>query len=1143
MKQFLSSAVACLLLAVWFVLPATSAEAACAKVSIEILQELTIERTAFDAKLVLTNGIADQSLENIRVDVVVRDGSGNLKNDLFFVRPPTLSGIGGALDGTGSVTASGRGEAHWLIIPSPGAGYLLQDGSLKQIGVDYWVGATLSYIVNGHTETVPINPAKITVRPMPQLVLDYFMPYSVLGDNPFTTQVEAPIPYPLGLRVLNDGYGPALKLKIDSAQPKIVDNQQGLLIAFKLLGASVNDGAVSPSLTVNFGDLVSKKVGTAVWQMISTLSGRFVEFKASFCHASELGGELTSLLRETNTHYLAHMVKVNLPGRDGKLDFLADLNESTGFIYESEIPNATGRMEDARSPVTVLQPVAAPARPTGDKPSVTLNLPTGTATGWIYTKFADPSQGMLKLLGVTRNDGVKLDNNNYWIDEGLDKNYQKTWTLQFVDYRADAATTSLYTLAFAKPDTDTAPPVSRLEFDGPYSGTDPVYITSQTKVIVVAADNDGGSGVEAMYRKLVGTDTAFINFLPFSITTPGSSTLEYYSVDRAGNVEATKTTRLVVDDAKPVISEFTASPTSIAPHAPVGVTAAKSLNFGLIAKDTNPSLPVTIEISQGDTFSADRVIRTLKGTATSETRLSLFWDGKDATGKLVAVGPYTARVTVTDGLETSQNVGQHSATSTISITVVEWLAAEPLDPNPAAEQKYPRITGSKVVWQDMRNGNWDIYFKDKATGRVKQITTDAQSQEYPAIDGDLVVWQDMRNGNSDIYGYNLVTNTEFVVYSGPGSQERPVVSGQWVAWQDNRSANWDIYLKNITTNEVIQVTSHERDQIRPTLFGNLLAWEDYRHGAAEIYQFDISSRTETRITVNDLPQTEPVLSGSALVWTDERNGLKEIYAYDAVKGTRRVATGSGDRSAAVLSGDRLVFVDYDAGLLDPNLSFLLLSSGVGGRLISHSSVQEAPSIGPQYLVWQDGRDGKYQIYFAALQTEASPIELNLWPGLNLVAVGNELATAYPTASALLAAKKDELGIDRVLLLDTQHTTYINSIGNDFPLSAGTGLALYVTRKGTLRTAASGESVNYTLLPGTNQIGILTVPYGYSAYQLAKSIGLDNLRSVRRFDNSTDLWQTVMVKEGSGELVGIDFTITPGDGLLVTVRNRVDGWTP
>ena len=95
---------------------ALRSHAACAKVSIEILQELTLERVAFDAKLVITNGIPDQSLQDIRVDVVVRDNNGNVKNGLFFVRPPSLSGISGSLDGSGNVAASGQATGTLLSI-------------------------------------------------------------------------------------------------------------------------------------------------------------------------------------------------------------------------------------------------------------------------------------------------------------------------------------------------------------------------------------------------------------------------------------------------------------------------------------------------------------------------------------------------------------------------------------------------------------------------------------------------------------------------------------------------------------------------------------------------------------------------------------------------------------------------------------------------------------------------------------------------------------------------------------------------------------------------------------------------------------------------------------------------------------------
>jgi hypothetical protein len=92
MKRIVPHLTGVLIALVLLLAQATGSFAACAKVSIEIPQELTVERTAFDARMVITNGIPDQSLQDIRVDVVVRDFNGNVKNDLFFVRPPTSQG-------------------------------------------------------------------------------------------------------------------------------------------------------------------------------------------------------------------------------------------------------------------------------------------------------------------------------------------------------------------------------------------------------------------------------------------------------------------------------------------------------------------------------------------------------------------------------------------------------------------------------------------------------------------------------------------------------------------------------------------------------------------------------------------------------------------------------------------------------------------------------------------------------------------------------------------------------------------------------------------------------------------------------------------------------------------------------------------
>lgn len=1121
------------------------AETACSKVSLEILQELTLERVAFDAKLVITNNIPDKDLNNIRVDVIIKDANDNIKNDIFYMRVSSKDNID-SVDGDGTVRAGTSAEVHWIIIPSAGA------GGEEAAGKIYYAGATLTYTIDEHEEVVPINPDRITVKPSPQLVLDYFMPYDVIGDNPFTTQVEAPVSFPLAVRVLNDGYGTATKLKIDSAQPKIVDNKQGLLVDFKLLGASVNDSLVSTSLNVDFGDLGSKKIAKGSWEMISTLTGRFKEFGVTFSHASELGGELTSLIKETNAYYLTHLVKVNLTGRDGYLDILADTDRDPDYlpdaIFESEIPGGSNKREDAKSPVKVVAALNAPPRPTAQAPKVELKVATGDS-GWIYSRLSDPGNGLLNLTDVVRADGVHLDPHNFWISEGVDKDYKQTFTLHILDYRGDANVTGTYTLVYEKPSEDTTPPTTSIIYDGPSLGSSPTYITPQTRIVFSAKDNGGGSGVEQMKRKVSGQDSDFVPAFPMNLDESGSASIEYYSIDKAGNQEETKTLSLYVDNEAPVIETFRAEPASFTPTAPRGVEAARGVDFVIKATDSINSLPVTVEISDSSTGN---VIRTLTGTAASGFELKITWDGKDGNGLTVPTGTYTAKVGVTDGLDNKDNTSapSHTSTSTISIEAKEWFTGTPVDPNLSGEQQHPKAAGTKVVWQDNRNGNWDIYFKDLTGGTSKALSTDTHDQTYPSISGNIVVWQDNRNGNWDIYGYDLNSSHEFAVSTDTGNQERPVISGEWVSWQDNGSGNYDIYAYNLTTHEKIQITNHERDQMHAVIDGSIIAWEDYRHGLGEIYKYDLVSRTETRITVNIYSQTYPALSENTLVWTDNRNGDREIYAAP----DSRVTYGTSDQAQASVFEKTIVYTDYEAGQDDPNLAFYDLTSGTGGLLSTNPAKQEEASLADGIVVWQDNRDGVWQIYKADFKVEPVPIQIELQPGFNLVSVGSAMTSSYPTASFLIQAYRDDVGIERVLSLESLHGTYYeavdagsgaNIMGSDFALTPGMGLVVYAARKGTLTVADSGEAATYTLLPGTNQIGMLTAPAGYRAYDMMISIGLDNVQGVRRFNTETGLWETasVRVNDNGNEPVGANFQVMPGEGLIVTMKNRVDGWRP
>ena len=73
---------------------------------------------------------------------------------------------------------------------------------------------------------------------------------------PFTPQIEPSIRSRWAILVKNIGYGMRHDFSITSAQPKIIENSNDLLIAFQLIGSQVGTNqSISPSMTLDFGDL------------------------------------------------------------------------------------------------------------------------------------------------------------------------------------------------------------------------------------------------------------------------------------------------------------------------------------------------------------------------------------------------------------------------------------------------------------------------------------------------------------------------------------------------------------------------------------------------------------------------------------------------------------------------------------------------------------------------------------------------------------------------------------------------------------------------------------------------------------------------------------------------------------------------
>jgi hypothetical protein len=427
---------------------ACAQDSLCARVKIEIKQELTLEHQAFDAQMTIANGLDTTALENVSIVVNFADDAGNAvratsdTNDataLFFIRVDSLRGID-RVDGSGRVAPATTAEIHWLIIPAPGAGGATSAGKL------YLVGATLGYKLAGEPQTVAVTPDSIYVKPLPKLALDYFLQTEVYADDPFTAAIESAEPFTLGVRVKNSGYAAARNLKIESAQPRIVDNKQGLLVNFRINGSFVNDQPSQPSLLIDFGEIASQKASTGRWLMQSTLSGKFVEFNASFVHADELGGAVTSLIQEPiNTHALVKDVRVDLPGRDAVRDFLAK-DADTYRVYETDAGDTAVTDQSAAAMLTA-------ATGSGDEINVGLTAPA--TAGFFYVKLPDPYRGAKTVARALRSDGKRMPAENVWFSKTLKAGGQWDYFVNLFDVN----TSGRYTLALATPADGPRPPV------------------------------------------------------------------------------------------------------------------------------------------------------------------------------------------------------------------------------------------------------------------------------------------------------------------------------------------------------------------------------------------------------------------------------------------------------------------------------------------------------------------------------------------------------------------------------------------------------------------------------------------------------------------------------------------------------------
>jgi len=430
----------------------TSKKSVCASITLQISQKLVMTREAFEGTLTINNGNTQNAMTNIKLNLEVKNSQGVLCNDLFQINTKALSILTG-IDGTGSLDAGKTGSASILFIPEKGAA--------PQVATSYSFGGSFSYIdpFNGLEVTKQLFPISLDVNPSPDLFLHYFMQRDILGDDPLTEAVEPIVPGELALMIQNNGYGPATKVRVESAQPEIIDNQKGLAIHVALIGSNLNGKATQLGLTnIDFGNIAPKSSTIGQWWFTSDLLGHFVNYETRIVHADSYGNPDLSLVSGAKLHELIRSIVV-YNDVDTIHDFLVnevqDVNETPDAIYTS---SGTVLPVSAANSITTGGTLSSPAY------EIELDV-TPKLYGWNYGKVTDPTGGRYKILSVTRqSDGKVLPERNVWqtyvtLPDGGDPVYENK--IHFVDNFSTVELTK-YTVKFV-PGQINPPAVLKIE--------------------------------------------------------------------------------------------------------------------------------------------------------------------------------------------------------------------------------------------------------------------------------------------------------------------------------------------------------------------------------------------------------------------------------------------------------------------------------------------------------------------------------------------------------------------------------------------------------------------------------------------------------------------------------------------------------
>ena len=369
-------------------------------VKMQFNQLLTLTRQAFEGTLTIENG-SDKTMDDIMLILTEAMPNGELATDREFdISYTEFTGFNGDVSGPWTLESGGKGVLKVKFIPTKYAAPIA--------ATDYVFGGNLTFSVDGKLRHADLTEQILTVKPTPELNLDYFIQRDVIADDAITKDVVEPSEEAeFAVLISNVGYGDAENLKMVTAQPEIVDNEESLFLQYSITSSQLNGQAKSlafgKSVTTDFGTVPAHGHAYAQWWMTSSLLGHFIEYNTSFTQLTLSQNPNLSLLNEVRIHELIRSIVVE--GNDN-----ADYGFAVNGVEDAEnLPDILYLTDGTTQPIGIGQ---LSVQQNGDY-LYTLSLEAGS-NGWTYAKVADPTNGNATITEVTREDGTVVPLRNIW---------------------------------------------------------------------------------------------------------------------------------------------------------------------------------------------------------------------------------------------------------------------------------------------------------------------------------------------------------------------------------------------------------------------------------------------------------------------------------------------------------------------------------------------------------------------------------------------------------------------------------------------------------------------------------------------------------------------------------------------------------